>query len=252
MKSTFCAWSSISIARPETLASPSLTSLSALAAWSEKRGSRRRSFALRAASIIPSHMFPSRTAISMRLIRGEPSARSVARNPIPTASKRARARPATSGAAASISSQLAIGAPLLVVCPGSLPAPRGDHSRPSRHDVTVPRLDPPECRHRFGGAAAVTLATANVDGGADLVPITFALVGDQLVSAVDHKPKSTRRLRRLDNIARQPMVDLLADHYDDDWSTLWWVRAQGSALVVESAPPEMAAALVAKYEPYRE
>jgi PPOX class probable F420-dependent enzyme len=79
------------------------------------------------------------------------------------------------------------------------------------------------------------LATRNPDGEIDLVPITFALIDpDTLVTAVDHKPKSTRRLRRLDNIERDPRVTVLVDHYDDaDWSALWWVRARGRAAVVD-------------------
>ena len=61
-----------------------------------------------------------------------------------------------------------------------------------------------------------------------LVPITFAVDGDALYSAVDAKPKSTRALRRLANIAANPAVSVLVDHYDDDWTRLWWARADGA------------------------
>ena len=64
------------------------------------------------------------------------------------------------------------------------------------------------------------LATIGRSGEVDLVPITFVLAGATIVSAVDHKPKQTRRLRRLDNIAREPRVTVLIDHYDDDWTSL--------------------------------
>jgi len=115
----------------------------------------------------------------------------------------------------------------------------------------VPPLDADECRRRFTAARVATLATTNADGGADLVPVTYALVGDVILTAVDHKPKSTRRLRRLDNIARQPAVALLADHYTDyDWAALWWVRAHGTATVSDEVPGSLLDALVAKYAPY--
>jgi PPOX class probable F420-dependent enzyme len=77
------------------------------------------------------------------------------------------------------------------------------------------------------------------------------------VSAVDHKPKRHQRLQRLENIRAVPEVTVLVDHYDEDWSTLWWVRARGRAEVVEAGAGRDAehagaiAALVGKYEQYR-
>ena len=85
------------------------------------------------------------------------------------------------------------------------------------------------------------------------MPCTFALGDDDtIVTAVDHKPKRTPRLRRLENIRTNPSVTLLADHYDDDWSALWWVRVRGAAHVVDEPEPALIAALVAKYEQYRD
>ena len=93
------------------------------------------------------------------------------------------------------------------------------------------------------------LATIAASGEVDLVPITFALMGAIIVSAVDHKPKQTRRLRRLDNIERDPRVTVLIDHYDDNWASLWWVRLRGRAVVVDDGPrfDRAIAQLVAKY-----
>ena len=72
------------------------------------------------------------------------------------------------------------------------------------------------------------LATHRADGGIDLVPFVYAMTNtDTLVSAVDHKPKRTTRLQRLANIERNPDVTVLVDHYEDDWSELWWVRING-------------------------
>jgi PPOX class probable F420-dependent enzyme len=67
------------------------------------------------------------------------------------------------------------------------------------------------------------------------VPFTFAVDGDLVYTAVDAKPKTTTNLKRLSNIRDNPRVAVLADHYEDDWSTLWWVRADGTATVVSDA-----------------
>ena len=80
------------------------------------------------------------------------------------------------------------------------------------------------------------------------------MVGDTIVSAVDAKPKTTLALRRLANIDENPQVSLVVDHYDDDWTQLWWVRVDGLARVVEDGPEREAAldALAVKYDQYRQ
>jgi PPOX class probable F420-dependent enzyme len=94
------------------------------------------------------------------------------------------------------------------------------------------RLDPAEARARFIGSNVVRLATADSDGVPHLVPCTFAVDGsDRVVIGIDNKPKSSANLRRLRNIAENPQVSLLADHYSDDWAQLWWARADGMATV---------------------
>jgi PPOX class probable F420-dependent enzyme len=103
---------------------------------------------------------------------------------------------------------------------------------------------------RFAMARVARLATVDHDGAPHLVPITFALVGDMIYSAVDAKPKRHPRLRRLANIAHEPRVSVLVDRYDDDWAALWWVRADGVAGVLPSAPAALEA-LTAKYPQYR-
>lgn len=95
------------------------------------------------------------------------------------------------------------------------------------------------------------LATVGPDGRPHLVPVTHAVVGDEVLFAVDHKPKSSRRLRRLDNIARDPRVSVLFDHRSADWEALWWVRADGVA-AVSDGPPPTAAALVDRHPQYRQ
>jgi PPOX class probable F420-dependent enzyme len=114
-------------------------------------------------------------------------------------------------------------------------------------------VDREQARSRVGAARVARLATRTPTGRMDLVPITFALVADRLVTAVDHKPKTTTQLKRLDNIRANPEVSVLVDRYDDeDWSQLWWVRLRGLATVVASGDERAAglAALVAKYPQY--
>ena len=89
---------------------------------------------------------------------------------------------------------------------------------------------------RFAAAPVARLATVTPDGRPHLVPIVFAVDGEVIYTAVDGKPKSTVRLRRLANIEADPRVSILADHYADDWSQLWWVRADGIATVLAAGP----------------
>jgi PPOX class probable F420-dependent enzyme len=115
------------------------------------------------------------------------------------------------------------------------------------------RLTPTEARARLGAARVARLATVSATGQPHLVPVTFAVDGDMIYIAIDHKPKTTIRLRRLANIAANPQVTLLADHYDDDWDQLWWARADGHAAVL-TAPADIAspvALLAARYPQYQ-
>jgi PPOX class probable F420-dependent enzyme len=113
------------------------------------------------------------------------------------------------------------------------------------------RLTASQARDRFAASRVARLATASADGVPHLVPVTFAVHGDRVVFAVDHKPKSTTALRRLANIAENPAVCFLADGYDEDWSRLWWARADGVARVLSAADREEPLEwLVAKYDQY--
>ena len=109
-----------------------------------------------------------------------------------------------------------------------------------------------ELERRLREARRAVLGTVDGDGQPHLVPIVFALWGKGLYTAVDGKPKTTRRLRRLDNIAANPRVSVLVDHYEDDWSRLWWIRADGQAVVREWAdvPDGARRALTGKYPAY--
>jgi PPOX class probable F420-dependent enzyme len=99
-------------------------------------------------------------------------------------------------------------------------------------------VDPGQARQRFAQARVARLATMTPDGRPHLVPIVFALRDDTVYSAVDAKPKRTTELARLANVAADPRSSVLADHYEEDWSALWWVRADGRARVLEPDRPE--------------
>ncbi len=99
------------------------------------------------------------------------------------------------------------------------------------------------------------LGTIAPGGSLRLVPICFAVVDGWLASAVDHKPKRTQELRRLDDIEAVGSATVLVDHYEEDWTRLWWVRVTGRALVhrqPDDVTTAVRAALVAKYAQYRE
>jgi PPOX class probable F420-dependent enzyme len=100
-----------------------------------------------------------------------------------------------------------------------------------------------QARARFAAARVARLATSDASGRPHLVPVVFALDGDRIYSAVDAKPKRTVALRRLRNVRENPAVALLVDHYEEDWSALWWVRAEGSGRVLERDEPEAQRAL---------
>ena len=103
-------------------------------------------------------------------------------------------------------------------------------------------------------ARVARLGTSDGAGTVRLVPVCFAVVDEFVVSAVDHKPKRTGQLRRLDDMRATGSATVLIDHYDEDWSQLWWVRVRGRAEVLTAGAEREVAldALVAKYAQYRE
>jgi PPOX class probable F420-dependent enzyme len=86
-----------------------------------------------------------------------------------------------------------------------------------------------------------------------VLPVTFALAGGAIWSAIDEKPKRSREPARVRRLRRRPEAALCVDVYSDDWSQLAWVQLLGRVewLSVEQGPEGMAA-LAAKYDPYAE
>ncbi|MET0144686.1 MAG: TIGR03668 family PPOX class F420-dependent oxidoreductase [Ilumatobacteraceae bacterium] len=112
---------------------------------------------------------------------------------------------------------------------------------------------PPWVLEALASARVARLGTVGRDGAVRMVPICFAVVDGWVVSAVDHKPKRTGQLARLDDIADRGQATVLVDHYDEDWTQLWWVRVRGRAEVLapDAAATAAVDALVAKHEQYR-
>ena len=82
----------------------------------------------------------------------------------------------------------------------------------------------------------------------------FALDGDTLYSAVDRKPKRSRRLRRIENARSRQEATVLVDHYEEDWDRLWWICLRGRGRVLDTGE-ELARALALlreKYPQYRD
>jgi PPOX class probable F420-dependent enzyme len=112
-------------------------------------------------------------------------------------------------------------------------------------------VDEAEARRRFASAPVARMATVTADGRPHVVPVTFVVVGATVWTAVDDvKPKRTTRLRRLDNVAANPAVSYRVDQYDDDWSRLWWVRADGTGRVAARVTGDALLALCARYPEY--
>ncbi|HEX8082083.1 MAG TPA: TIGR03668 family PPOX class F420-dependent oxidoreductase [Jatrophihabitans sp.] len=131
----------------------------------------------------------------------------------------------------------------------------------------MPSLSPTAMRRLVQTARVARLATVDAAGRPHLVPVCFVLIGGEggasgpsddhggrVHIAVDHKPKRSTELRRTANLRATGQACLLIDHYDEDWSQLWWVRLDGHGAQVDD-PGEVSRALdalAAKYPQYRE
>jgi PPOX class probable F420-dependent enzyme len=101
----------------------------------------------------------------------------------------------------------------------------------------MPTLDPVDAWRRLAEARVACLATVRADGRPHAVPIVFAVDHDRVAySIADPKPKAGLDLLRHRNIRANPSVSLLADAYEESWQQLWWVRADGTARVVDAGP----------------
>ena len=66
-------------------------------------------------------------------------------------------------------------------------------------------MTPHQARRRFAAARVARLATVDAVGRPHIVPVTFAVDGDVVFSAVDAQPKRGTALKRLANVAANPL-----------------------------------------------
>jgi PPOX class probable F420-dependent enzyme len=112
-------------------------------------------------------------------------------------------------------------------------------------------LDEYECWARLVEARHGVLATVHPDRGVDTVPVVFAVVDGLIVVPIDTvKPKRHFHLARMSNLTRDPRCVLLVDHFDEDWSRLWWVRVHAQA-EAGGDPGPWIPALADRYPQYR-
>lgn len=91
------------------------------------------------------------------------------------------------------------------------------------------KLSEDEARSRLAAQVHGVLVTLHPERGPDPQPVVYAVTDDGHVGVpIDKvKPKSSTRLRREDNLDADPRGSLLVEHWEtEDWSRLWWVRAQ--------------------------
>jgi PPOX class probable F420-dependent enzyme len=85
-----------------------------------------------------------------------------------------------------------------------------------------------------------------------VLPVTYAVHGAAIWSAVDRKPKRPGEPARLRWLRRRPDTALTVDRYSDDWDELAWLQVLGRVELLAAADaPDAIAALAAKYAPYR-
>jgi len=115
------------------------------------------------------------------------------------------------------------------------------------------RTLPSWARSLVEGSRVARLGLTDDDAAPRVLPVTYALAGDRVVSVVDDKPKRVRgeELARVRWLRARPRAALMVDRYDDDWSRLAWVQLLGR-VEVSPVDGEALAALAAKYAPYRE
>jgi PPOX class probable F420-dependent enzyme len=86
-----------------------------------------------------------------------------------------------------------------------------------------------------------------------VLPVTYAVLGDSVWSAIDDKPKRAVEPARVRYLRRRPEAALCVDRYSDDWSRLAWVQLLGRVNILSAAESSAALqALASRYESYRE
>ena len=120
---------------------------------------------------------------------------------------------------------------------------------PSGRCNSFPELPPP-IRALLDDERRAVMSTVAADGSPHAVPVVFALVENEIVSPIDHKPKSGKVMARMRNLRRDPRATLLIDHWDEDWTRLAWLMVRGTAELDEDYPEDPLHALNGRYPQY--
>jgi PPOX class probable F420-dependent enzyme len=101
--------------------------------------------------------------------------------------------------------------------------------------IMTDRLIEPAVRDFIESARIAHLATVSGAGEPHNIPLCFWFDGSWLYFVIDEKPKRRggTEIKRMKNIAENPRVALVIDHYDEDWSRLAYVLIHGNARIVE-------------------
>jgi PPOX class probable F420-dependent enzyme len=117
-------------------------------------------------------------------------------------------------------------------------------------NVTALRDLPERIRGLLDSVRRGVMTTLDPDGSPHAVPVVFALIGSEIVSPIDHKPKSGVVMRRVKNLGRDDRVTLLIDDYDEDWTRLAWLMVRGRAIVDDDPDNAVMRALNTRYPQY--
>ena len=109
---------------------------------------------------------------------------------------------------------------------------------------------PPRAADVLNEARRAVLATVGASGTSHAVPVCFALRGSEIVTPIDHKPKSGRPLARVRNVERTGSATLLVDRWSEDWDRLAWIMVHASARL--DLPGSADVALAGRYAQYRD
>lgn len=111
---------------------------------------------------------------------------------------------------------------------------------------------PEWARELLAKAPVARLGYADAEGKPRVLPVTFAVCGEAIVSAIDAKPKRAGEPARVRALRIRPAAALTVDRYADDWDRLAWVQVLGEVELRDTgADPEAIDALRARYAQYR-
>ena len=94
------------------------------------------------------------------------------------------------------------------------------------------------------------MSTLSSDGSAHSVPVVFARIGNEIVSPIDHKPKTGEVMARVKNLGRDNRITLLVDHWNEDWTRVGWLMIRGHGVVDPDAEMSRMKALNDRYPQY--